>query len=338
VEKDLTYFRKNFKEILMINDEFLFKDSNFIFYVTKCYMAYLKLAKKFSKIKSVPRLQLVYEVFLSDGDLINWFKNIYSNFLNKKFYIDLMEISVELLEDCSINSYISSFVESYGISYLIKTFSPVKEKLCSENYKTWLYYTMILSKISSLVKLPKQQFFDKSALSYSEILFLLNEMIEISNILDENKSFTTAKNNMKYLEIQICLQIQNNVVESLRFILRNKVLIKNFILNPKFSGNQKIINVVKRTLVLLFFDKTKIKTENSAMFNNITFNSFYVIYHLINEDEILNNFFKANIQKFCEYDFEKLKQKILIELNDLRNGPNRNSKFEQIAEEIKKKV
>ena len=219
---------------------------------------------------------------------------------------------------------------------MIKTFSVYKEKLSSENFKLWMFYLSIISKISCLIKLNKHQFIENTQLSNSEIYMILNELISISSILEENKIFSISKNNFKFLEIQICLQIQLNLVEAIKNILKNKTVVKAFVL----INSQNIITFMKRVIYLLFFDKKKIKTENSLLYGMIYFNCFFIIYYVITDEELLNNFFKPNINKFCDFDIEKFKEKLLIELNDFKNNINYSkiSKFEEIVGEINKKL
>ena len=335
VEKDINWFKKNYKEMLIINDELLLSDSNIIFSITKCLSAYLKLAKKYSKLKNISRVATIYDVFLNDCEIVTWLKTVLNKFKNnKKFFVELLEISNELLDDCLIFSYVSNFLSIFNSFLIIKSFSGYKDKLSSENLKLWMFYLSIISKISFLTQLDKNQFIEKSHLSNREVYMIVYELIDISSIFEENKIFTTNNNNTKFLEIQICLQIQLSVLEAIKNLLKNMYVIKAFLL----VKNQKIIIFMKRLIYLFFYDKTKIKNENSSLFGTITFNCFFIIYYILKDEELLNNFFKQNINIICDYDFIQFKEKLLEEILYYKSNSNslKITKYDKIFEELKK--
>ena len=195
-----------------------------------------------------------------------------------------------MLDDCYLNSYTLNFINSYGLKFFVDAFLPYKIKLGAENYKLWLYYLTILNKISTLIKPNKQQYIDKFCLSNGEICILISEIVDIFIIFDENKCFTIMKNNAKFLETQICLQIQLQLLEILKNLFKNKEILKNVFINGIYSENMIII--MKRIMFLLFFNKTKLKNECTALFSSIVSSCFFILYSLIKDKEILTKFFK----------------------------------------------
>ena len=95
---------------------------------------------------------------------------------------------------------------------------------------------------------------------------------------------------------------------------------------------------MKRLIYLFFYDKTKIKNENSSLFGTITFNCFFIIYYILKDEELLNNFFKQNINIICDYDFIQFKEKLLEEILYYKSNSNslKITKYDKIFEELKK--
>ena len=55
IEKDIIFFRKIYKEFFLIQEQSLLNDYNIVNGITKCFIQYIKLTKKFCMIRNVSK-------------------------------------------------------------------------------------------------------------------------------------------------------------------------------------------------------------------------------------------------------------------------------------------
>ena len=359
IERDVNCFRMIFKDFFLIQNEILLKDCNIALGITKCLLTYLKMSKKFSLIRNYSKTLLILETFLDENsELLHWLLKLYSIYItNKKFYLDFLEISNELLED-SFGIFIINYMNVFNVKFIIKSFTPYSTKISSDSFKNWYYYLSILSKISSLIRRVKDTHIDFLSLSNTDSNYLVDELKNVFSIFENGQYFNISQDslakkltdqesknmkNLKFFEMPLCIQIQLKSIEILKNLSKNDYLMKCFLVDDKsVKNNAEIIKkIFNRIINLLYYDSAKIKLEqNLKLYDKIIHNIIFIFYFLMNEIEIYTIFLKNVLPDLIKIDFNKLIQKLIEEIEILKEinkeNPKQYLKFEEISKDILK--
>ena len=359
IERDVNCFRMIFKDFFLIQNEILLKDCNIALGITKCLLTYLKMSKKFSLIRNYSKTLLILETFLDENsELLHWLLKLYSIYItNKKFYLDFLEISNELLED-SFGIFIINYMNVFNVKFIIKSFTPYSTKISSDSFKNWYYYLSILSKISSLIRRVKDTHIDFLSLSNTDSKYLVDELKNVFSIFENGQYFNISQDslakkltdqesknmkNLKFFEMPLCIQIQLKSIEILKNLSKNDYLMKCFLVDDKsVKNNAEIIKkIFNRIINLLYYDSAKIKLEqNLKLYDKIIHNIIFIFYFLMNEIEIYTIFLKNVLPDLIKIDFNKLIQKLIEEIEILKEinkeNPKQYLKFEEISKDILK--
>ena len=343
IEKDISFFRTIFKDVFLIQNEYLLKDCNITFGITKCFLTYFKLVKKFCVKKNLSKTSLILETYLNENsEFLVWLLKVFCIHLtNKKFYLDFLEISNDLLED-AFGVFLINYLNIFNVKLIIRSFLQYHTKISSESLKIWYYYLSILSKISGLIRRVRDNHIDSFTLSNSDQITLMTEMINILNFFENNQYLmiktdinenVTDENNgvkdSKFFEKPLCIQMQIKSLELLKNLSRNEYFMKCYLIenDSLIKNSEGIKKIFFRIIYLLFLDTKTIKQEFMLkLYHNILLNIIYIFYYLINEIEIYSIFFKTTLPSLIDIDLENIICKLIELIEKLKEINKDNSK------------
>ena len=106
-------------------------------------------------------------------------------------------------------------------------------------------------------------------------------------------------------------------------------------------NSECVKKIFNRMIYLLYIDKNKIKLEqNLKLYDNIILNIVYIFYFLMNDIEIYNMFLKNILPDLIDIDFDILIQKLVEEIQYLKEiyKPNHKQflKLEELSNDLLK--
>ena len=308
IEKDIIFFRKIYKEFFLIQEQSLLNDYNIVNGITKCFIQYIKLTKKFCMIRNVSKTIFIQQVFLNENpEFLLWMNKMNIKFLNnKKLYVEFLDISNELLQEaCGI--FLLYYINVFSVKMIVSSFYLYKNNLTSENFKIWLYFLSILSKISCQIKSDKFQNLDNLSLSNGETCILLFEVLDIFFIFESNKSFIIeaelqGKTDINlFLSSQVSIQIQIKAFEILKNLTKNRQIMIALITDEKSIKNnrEKIIRMFGRLESILFLNKNVVvQAEFEAVYNNFLVLIINILFNLVKECSLKKDLVKLKEDNF----------------------------------------